>query len=553
MAFFLLLSALLWGSFLHFYAMNFNNILSIPDSFSYLQMASYMSEWKIEALGTGWFGFLYSIPIYLSTFWFQDEIFAAQFANLILINISGILLFLIAKKYINIYYNTLLILIFFLSSSLLHYNIHILSENLFITLFLLLVLLIQTFIDRGIMSFPFFIGLTLWSMYLTRGESFIYIISIFIIYFAILLKQYISWNECYKYIITTFIWFAILAWPYIYYLHTITGEWGLTNKWSSNIRQAMMRGTDTMNDAWFEKAVGELTPDKHHLIAWFAGWLKYDVPVSEGYSFKTLLFKDTKNTINRFLKNQNKLYSETMPKMILWESLSLFLDKESWFYKNPLFFILLLTPILLFIYGLFKLFSNDDALIVLVVIPFFIIGSIFFTLFFVLERYFIIFLPFIFFTIVYWIEKMFEDNDKLSIPKFLLLWGIIWFSYYLWAMYYIDTLDVNKYEVKKFAGIRLQESIKKEGFTVMERFPITTYYSWVKERWLTPYTNDLNDVVEYAKYNKIDYLIVDSLDFKEYRPELSYLLNEKIKYKWLEFIKKIEFAWEMVLIYKFNY
>lgn len=552
MAFFLLLSALVWGSFLHFYAINFNNLLTIPDSFSYLQMASYMSDLKLEALWTGWFGFLYSIPIYLSKFWFTDEIFAAQFANLVLINISGLLLFLIAKKYINIYYNTLLILVFFLSSNILHYNIHILSENLFIALFLLLVLLIQTFVDKGITSFPFFIGTTLGAMYLTRWESFIYILSIGIIYLVILLKQYISWNECYKYLISTLIWFSILAGPYIYYLHTITGEWWLTNKGSSNIRQAMMRGTEDMDDAWFEKAVGELTPDKHHLMAWFAGGLKYETPISEGYSFKTLLFKDTKNTLTRFFKNQKKLYSETMPKMILWESLGLFLDKESRFYKNPLFFILLLTPIVLFIYWLFKLFSDDDNLVVLVVVPFFIIASIFFTLFFVLERYFIIFLPFILFTIMYGIEKMFEDNDKVSIPKFLLLWGIIWFGYYLWTMHYIDTLDVKKYEVKRLAGIWMQDSIKEKDFTVMERFPITTYYSWVKERWLTPYTKDLNDVVEYAKYNGIDYFIVDTLDFKEYRPDLSYLLSEKFEYKWLDFVKKIEFAWESVLIYKFN-
>lgn len=551
MAFFLLLSALAGWTFLHFHAINFNNILTNADSFAYLQMSSYITELNIEGLWTGWFWFLYSIIISLCKFLFPDEIFAAQFWNLVLLNISGILLFLIAKKYINTYYNTLLVLIFFLSSSYLHYNINILSENLFIALFLLLVLLLQTFIDRWITHLPFFIGITLWAMYLTRGESFIYLLSIFIIYLVILWKQYISWNECYRYGIMTLIWFFLLAWPYIYYLYTITGEWWLTNKGSSNIRQAMMRGTETMDDSGFEKAVWELTLDKHNLMAWFAGWLKYAPATSEGYSFKTLLLKDTKNTVIRFAKNQKKLYTETIPQMMLWDSLNIFLDKESRYYKSPLFFLLLLTPIILFIYWLFRLFSDEEWLVVFIVIPFFLIASIFFTLFFVLERYFIIFLPFMLFTMVYWIEKMFEDSDKLAIPKFLLLWSLVTFSFYLWSMYYIDTLDVKKYEVKKFAGLWIKDNEKDSDFRVMERFPISTYYSWTRERWLTPYTNELSDIIEYAKYNNINYFIVDSLDFKKYRPALSYLLEEN-EYIWLEFLKKIEFWDEKVLIYKFE-
>ncbi|USN58036.1 MAG: hypothetical protein H6767_06920 [Candidatus Peribacteria bacterium] len=43
--------------------------------------------------------------------------------------------------------------------------------------------------------------------------------------------------------------------PYVYYLHTITGDWGLTNKGASNIRQAEMRGIETMDDMGFEQAV----------------------------------------------------------------------------------------------------------------------------------------------------------------------------------------------------------------------------------------------------------------------------------------------------------
>jgi hypothetical protein len=60
---------------------------------------------------------------------------------------------------------------------------------------------------------------------------------------------------------------------------------------------------------------------------------------------------------------------------------------------------------------------------------------------------------------------------------------------------------------------------------MMERFPIVTYYSGVKERYLVPYANQ-SDLIAYANANHISILVVDSLDFATYRPALSFLLDE---------------------------
>jgi hypothetical protein len=68
----------------------------------------------------------------------------------------------------------------------------------------------------------------------------------------------------------------------------------------------------------------------------------------------------------------------------------------------------------------------------------------------------------------------------------------------------------------------------------MERFPIVTYYSNSKERWLTPYTDELEKLIEYAKFNQINYLVVDTLDFKTYRPKLNYLLDDNFNNKSLK-------------------
>ena len=54
----------------------------------------------------------------------------------------------------------------------------------------------------------------------------------------------------------------------------------------------------------------------------------------------------------------------------------------------------------------------------------------------------------------------------------------------------------------------------------MERFPIVTYYSESKTRYITPYTDDIQDIYEYWDHHNIDILIVDSMDFKTYRPKL---------------------------------
>jgi hypothetical protein len=74
----------------------------------------------------------------------------------------------------------------------------------------------------------------------------------------------------------------------------------------------------------------------------------------------------------------------------------------------------------------------------------------------------------------------------------------------------------------------------------MERFPVVTYYAGSKERWLTPYTDKLENLLIYARHKKIDYLIVDSVDFFKYRPGLQYLLLQPKDYNGLKLMKQFE-------------
>jgi hypothetical protein len=113
------------------------------------------------------------------------------------------------------------------------------------------------------------------------------------------------------------------------------------------------------------------------------------------------------------------------------------------------------------------------------------------------------------------------------------------------VMFFSQNFDNSKYEVKKVAGEWIKENIEElskndsSELKIMERFPITTYYAGIKERWLIPYTSKISNLIEYGKYNKIDLLVVDTLDFKTYRKDLSVLLNKDIKYQKLKFVKML--------------
>ncbi|USN58037.1 MAG: hypothetical protein H6767_06925 [Candidatus Peribacteria bacterium] len=135
----------------------------------------------------------------------SDSLFlSAQIVNLGLCILSGFLLFKLGRKYLNKPYSVLLIILFFLSPTLLDYNIRILSENLYIPLFLGFFLAIQKLMEEaslkngyvkvghinvevnnkldvvkaGILT-CFLLGL----LYITRSEAFIYLAGVILCIF----------------------------------------------------------------------------------------------------------------------------------------------------------------------------------------------------------------------------------------------------------------------------------------------------------------------------------------------------------------------------------
>lgn len=560
------------GTLIHIYFLQLNEILKVADSFAYLQMSNYFNELSIQGFGTGWFGFLYSLPIAWINFFLNNNFLSAQILNIILFNFSGFLLYKIAKPYLSQKYLIVLIALFFLSPILLHFNIAILSENIYLPLFLLLVLGLQNFIEEPKVSDWIAFGFLIALMYFTRWEAFIYLWAIWLVSLFLLFRKKINFSKFISFNIIVILFFWIFVFPYIYYLHSFTWEWGLSNKWSSNLRQAILRWKEKMDDEGFEKAVAELTPDKKHLIAGFAGGLKYDKPTT-WITLKNYILEDKSRFLNNWLENQKKLYSKNLVNIIDWNANLLYFNENSnLFYKNKIFFVLLLLPIILLIIWLINLYRDKKRDILIILFSFFFISSIFFTLFFVLDRYFIIFIPLLLIIILYWIKTIDEiytfswtgfikksiNSDSISghkILKIFLILNFMWI-YLLGLLSYYNSykLEDTMYEIKKIAGEYLKENKSKQNINILERFPIVTYYSWTNHRFITPYTDNLSDLLTYAKFNKIDYLIVDNLDFEKYRPDLKFLLNIEKEFNWLEKVKVFEkkFNWEKqkVIIYK---
>jgi len=569
------------GTAIHIYFLWLNEVLKVADSFAYLQMSNYFNNFSLQWFWTGWFGFLYSIPIAAVNFFVWDNFLSAQIINIILFNISGFLLYNIAKPYLKKKYLILLISLFFLSPILLHFNIAILSENIYLPLFLLIVLALQNFIEEPRASdwiaFWFLIAL----MYFTRGEAFIYLWAIWLISLILTFRKKINLSKFIGFNLLFILFFWIFVSPYIYYLHSFTWDWGLSNKGSSNLRQAIMRWKEEMDDDGFEKAVAELTSDNKHLIAGFAGGMKYDKPTTN-ITLADYILEDKSRFINNWLENQKKLYSKNLPNIIDWNARSLYFNIDSsFFYKNKIFLIIITIPLLLFLIWIFNLYKDKKRDILIILFSFFFIASIFFTLFFTLNRYFIIFLPLFLIIIVYAIQTIDKnlsfswtgfakkpiDIEKFSMHSFIKIFlslNII-LLYSLWLLSYYNTYESadKKYEIKKLAWEWLKENSphsvspnKREvaQLNILERFPVVTYYSWTNHRFITPYTSSLTNLLEYAKFNNIDYLIVDTLDFAKYRPKLDFLLDDKKEFVWLEKIKifEKEFNWEKqkVIIYK---
>ncbi|MDD3303190.1 MAG: hypothetical protein PHN31_06560, partial [Candidatus Gracilibacteria bacterium] len=467
------------GSLFHIAFFGVNEILKNADCFAYLQMSYYFKNLSLSGFGTGWFGFLYSffIALFDVITFSLNEYISALFLNIILFGISAYLLYRISINYLSKKYSLIVIGLFYLSSVLLNFNITILSENIYIPVFLGFFLYLINFFQKQNIKIKdlFVIALFIALLYFTRAEAFIYLGSIFLIFVFKFFKKKISLNyvgRVVKNFLLVLVFFFLIVSPYLVYLHSVTGDWGLTNKGSSNLRQAELRGSEKMDDEGFEQAVGELTSDNHHLKSGFVGGLIYDKG-DKSKGLKTYLLENPFETIGRVLNNQFKLYTKNLPEIVSGDSINLFYSKDSFFSSNYLFYLIELIPVLLLLFGVYKMIVLKRYDFLILFFSFYLVASLFFTLFFVLNRYFLIFLPLFFVFILFFVSSLKTRFKDLFLIVFVFIYILSCYTYYN----SIKNAD-NTYLVKKVAGEWLKNHQSKENkLKILERFPIVTYYS----------------------------------------------------------------------------
>ncbi|MDC0506282.1 hypothetical protein OAN96_01670, partial [Candidatus Gracilibacteria bacterium] len=462
-------------------------------------------------------------------------------------------------------------------------NIHILSENIYIPLFLWLCITIHKWGDTQSMGSAIMMSFLMALLYLTRGEAFIYLAALYLIFVIAAIRGDISFAGIFRYSIVVTLFFVIFISPYVYLLYTKTGEIGLTNKGASNLRQAELRGIERLDDSGFEQAVAELTDDKQHLIAGFAGGMDYDTP-SIDLNLTDYIVDNKDAVLTRFISNQKKLYKTIIPKMLFGSQLKLYYDRYIDYDPSKLFLGFILFPTFFMLFGLYRLvFSSmsmvtDDRSFLRYYVALFVVASGFFTLFFVLERYFIIFLPIAMVLMCYGVQYLLGSNSK-TMRKILYFFTLVFLVFHsvlgLYGYYYTHVGDDEVYKLKRTAGIWMNTKLECENhvcseiitkdrekytmyindtnYKIMERFPIMTYYSGTKNRYITPYTSQLSDIVTYAKYNEIDFLVVDTMDFRKYRPDLAFLLDETKFHNGLNAFKVWKSGDDKVILYKIVY
>ena len=548
-AFFVVILSLIY----HTFFFQYNTILTEADSFSYIRMAEGLLRLSSDGFGNGWFGFIYSVFLAPFLVVFGSGILAGQIANIFLLVISAYLFYSLAQKMFSTNWSLFALVLFLFHPSFLYYRIHLLAENIYIPIFLALVLAVWKYVeilksqkdgdDRRYYLreeekihtwkyyiYPLILWALLWFLYLTRAEGFIYMWSIGLIAWVLLIQKYLSFQQFLRAGGIFFISFFIFISPYLIHLHNLTGEWWLTNKWASNWRQAELRGREHMDDLGFEEAVAGLTDDNTQLIAGFAWGMPYTRPLIEWWFFNSLR-EDPLPHILRFWKNQVKLYTQNIPEIYFGKSYTLYLSDDRRFHGIPfqVFLILLILPLIAWIIISYKKYPQ----FLWIFFVFFLPASIFFTLFFTLNRYFIIFLPFFVVFTTLWISHL-QSCLKNTLWKYSytlpLLFLVVFSANTTLSNYNFLNSEREKnafYTLKKEAWVWIAENIENtDELKILERFPFVTYYSWARWRFITPYTEDISDIEAFMRYNDIDYLIIDSMDYYTYRPALRQYLEE---------------------------
>ena len=464
---------------------------------------------------------LYPLATGITWFFINDIELAGRIVSLIF----GVLLIIPVYYLTKIYYNKKSAYIAVLFTTfyfhLIHYSVETMVESMYIFLLVIAIYFGLFAINKKYSKYYIYSGIVLGLCYLLKPEAIMYIlIIIFITFFYRLIdyKKNTVFIQILKNIIFMLFFFFIIISPYLLLLYTETGQLNFSAK-SQNL------------------LIGEKNDE-----------LSYE------YMLFRLVDNNTKVNLDTFsagvdpfqyiITHQQELTSRYITN--IWEEMTEYFPKIF-----PIWLIAIITI------GLFtkkwdkKRLKNEFYLFLTIILPLLI-----FPFFHIMIRFLIPIIPFLlvwFSNGLIHLQDWFIDTFRNSFNINPKLDKSFFFKNLVVILFFISILPLNYYIIpthqhieQKEMGIWVSENI--EDPVIMSRGYASFYTK--KIIYPVPYSN-YTDLIKYAKYNNINYLIMDELT-AEVRPELEFLIDPGKIPEEFEIIYKIENN-ENVYLYKLKH
>ena len=488
-------------------------------------------NWK-EGLSTYWPP-LYPLLVGFSSLIFQDLEFGGRLVSVL----AGMLL--VVPVYLLIrdsYGQDVAALGGFLIAvypSLTHYSTRLLTESTYMLLFISGILVGWSALSRGNRKAFLFTGFAFGASYLVRPEAIGFMgLMIILTLSTRLFHHHLGFKRILFNIFVLILGFAVLAFPYILYLHRETGQWTISEK-LVNIAMTHSDGSRT----WFG-----LSDDGQTTLAdrvWAGNRSTGDRSEnglgSDSPQRRTSNFLGTMTDSLKVLKYQyESVIPEVFPPLfVLLSGLGLF--RATWSKERAAKEVYLLMFFMSTLIGYGMSVSNPRFLLPL--IPLFICWT---------SKGIVEFEN--------WIVGTAENLDQSRTLLFknrslirALLVAIVLLFLLPSMTYPIRGHKLDQPLEQKHAAMWIRDHSRPAPL-IMSAGPWAAFYSGGKHLYLPD--EEYSVVIEYAKRKKVDYIIIDERWVPQQTPRLKFLLNEESQHPELKLVHKDETSNYKLLIFE---
>jgi hypothetical protein len=207
--------------------------------------------------------------------------------------------------------------------------------------------------------------------------------------------------------------------------------------------------------------------------------------------------------------------------------------------------------------GLFKLAWNRRLTVKEFYLGLIIISASAFLLFHIETRYFYPYLPFFIIGLAKvtvgfqgWVEKKLRDfNRFLAFLAGLMVPGIIFAGMAsASAIVIVKKQSLVPYEYK-IMGLWMKENIENiTNKLIMLRKGGVAFYAG--SRWKGIHYGDYQELIEYARSDHVDYLIIDEFTIPRLRPQFTFLLDESGRHPGLQVVHVVKYEGRKIVLYQ---